>query len=127
MAWDVDAYRQFEYKKDPAWARVSDRAMAENQANATRQHDASCVENIDAGRSSSMQSSSANSGVVIGGLSEELRGHGTRHRSPPPEEERHARVVRADIADCDHVTDGKALRQGDARAEAIGFHARGPE
>jgi SAM-dependent methyltransferase len=29
FTWDVDAYRRYEYKKDPAWANVSDETLAE--------------------------------------------------------------------------------------------------
>jgi hypothetical protein len=29
FTWDVDAYRRYEYKKDPAWAHVSDETLAE--------------------------------------------------------------------------------------------------
>lgn len=29
FTWDIDAYRRFEYKKDPAWAQVSDDELAE--------------------------------------------------------------------------------------------------
>ena len=29
FTWDVEAYRRYEYKKDPAWAGVSDEELAE--------------------------------------------------------------------------------------------------